>query len=142
MKDIGGKKVVGRMASAEGKILLGRGLKFLREGTVGKGDPFETARIAGISAVKRTSYMIPLCHNIPIEFADVGFIVDDEGVTVRCIVKSHGKTGVEMEALSGAVVALLTLWDMVKEYEKDEKGNYPNTMITEIRVVKKVKEDG
>ncbi len=105
-----------------------------------KGDPFPVAEVAGILAAKRVSELIPLCHPIPLTKVDVSFRIGEDHVEARCRVVADYKTGVEMEALTGVTVALLTLWDMVKYLEKDEEGQYPTTRITEVRVVEKRKE--
>ena len=140
MVDISGKGEVAREASAEGRIRLrGETLRAIREGTVIKGNVLATARVAAILAVKETPRIIPLCHPIPLSGIEVDF-ADGAGfirATVR--VRSRGPTGVEMEALTGVSVALLTIWDMVKSAEKDEAGQYPETGIEGIRVISKKK---
>jgi len=85
--------------------------------------------------------LIPFCHPIPINNIRVDFEIEEEVVKATCRVKSIAKTGVEMEALTGVNIALLNLWDVVKMYEKDEKGQYPSTQIYEVKVEKKIKED-
>ncbi len=82
-----------------------------------------------------------MCHQIPITGIDVQFDLGMENVKVTVEVKSIGKTGVEMEALHGVSVALLTIWDMVKSVEKDETGNYPSTAIKNIQVIEKIKQE-
>lgn len=141
MIDITLKEVVYREAVAEGIIKLRKDtLKRILEGRVEKGDVLTVARVSAISAVKKTSELIPLCHNIPITHVSVNFdVLDDERLRVRVSVKALAKTGVEMEALTGASIALLNIWDMVKSYEKDEYGQYPCTLIERISVVSKVK---
>jgi len=90
--------------------------------------------------VKKVPDLIPLCHQIPITNVSVDIeILDENTIKVTCIVKSIAKTGVEMEALTGVNVALLNIWDVVKMYEKDDKGQYPSTIISEIRVDEKIK---
>jgi cyclic pyranopterin phosphate synthase len=142
MVDISGKGEVAREAVAEGRIRLREPtLRAIREGTLVKGNVLATARVAAILAVKETPRIIPLCHPIPLSGIDVDF-EDGEGfirATVR--VHSRGPTGVEMEALTGVSVALLTVWDMVKSAEKDEAGQYPETEIDGIRVLEKRKGD-
>ncbi len=141
MVDISEKEDVIRRAVAEGFIRLRREtVEAIRRGEVPKGDPIGVANVSAVMAVKKTPEIIPMCHPIPITSVNVEFNVKDEGVHVRCEVKSIGKTGVEMEALTGVAVALLTVWDMVKGLEKDEKGEYPYTRIEYIRVVEKRKE--
>jgi len=140
MVDISEKKEVVREAVAEGRIRLREAtLRAIREGTLVKGNVLATARVAAILAVKETPRIIPLCHPIPLSGIDVDFD-DGEGfirATVR--VRSRGPTGVEMEALTGVSVALLTIWDMVKSAEKDKAGQYPETGIDGIRVLGKRK---
>jgi len=141
MVDISNKDIVNRYANATGKICLtGPTIESIRSGTVKKGNVLATARTAAILAVKRVPELIPMCHQIPITSIDVEFEVEDEHINANVEVRTVGKTGVEMEALTGVSVALLTIWDMVKSAEKDETGNYPSTAIKDIRVVKKVKE--
>ena len=140
MADITKKKAVPRTTEATGRITLTKGtIKAIRERKVEKGDPIAVAEIACIQAVKRTSELIPMCHNIPIDAVDANFDVGDNYVEARCRVSATYKTGVEMEALTGVSVALLTIWDMVKYLEKDEGGQYPSTMISDIRVIEKRK---
>ena len=140
MVDISKKNDVIRVAVAEGFIKLREEtVRAIKEGKIPKGDVLTVASIAAVLAVKKTPELIPMCHPIPITSVDVDFDVSNEGVKVRCTVKSVGKTGVEMEALTGVSVALLTIWDMVKALEKDETGNYPYTRIDGIRVLEKVK---
>jgi len=141
MVDITAKNHVYREAVATGFIRLKPDtLRLLREGKVEKGDVFPVAQTAAILAAKKTADLIPLCHPIPITNVDVSFVIEEEGVSVTAIVKSVGKTGVEMEALQAVSQALLTIWDMVKKYEKDERGQYPTTVITDIKVINKLKE--
>ncbi len=142
MVDISGKKDSLRIASASGDIKL-RPLTIdaIRNQQVTKGNVLATARIAAILAVKKTPELIPMCHQIPINSIDISFDVSSTTITVEVTVKSDGKTGVEMDALTGVSAALLTIWDMVKSAEKDETGNYPLTMIQEIKVISKIKEE-
>ena len=140
MIDITRKEDVVRIAIAEGEIKLKKGtIKAIIDGKIEKGDVLSTATVAAVLAVKKTPEILPLCHPIPITNVKVDFSLNDDRVKVRCQVKSVGKTGVEMEALVGVSVALLTIWDMVKGLEKDEKGQYPETFISNIRVIKKIK---
>jgi cyclic pyranopterin monophosphate synthase len=140
MVDIGHKKVISRMARASGFILLKKEtLKKIESKAVPKGDVLAVAQTAAILAVKRTTDLVPLTHPIPITGTDVDLKIEKDGVRVEVEVRSMGQTGVEMEALSGVSGALLTIWDMVKGLEKDETGQYPTTLIRDIRVVKKVK---
>ncbi len=141
MVDVGGKEDVVRVAVAEGIIRLRPStVKAILEGRIEKGDVFTVAKVAAIVAVKKTSELLPLCHNVPISYVDVEFeVLDESRVVVRTTVKAIAKTGVEMEALVGTSVALLTIWDMVKKYEKDEVGQYPETRVELVKVVEKVK---
>jgi cyclic pyranopterin phosphate synthase len=140
MVDICGKGEVVREATASGRIYLRpETLAAIREGTVVKGNVLATARVAATLAVKNTSNIIPMCHPIPISSIAVDFSDGDGFIETTVIVKMSGRTGVEMEALTGVSVALLTVWDMVKSAEKDKDGQYPVTRITDIRVVEKKK---
>ncbi len=140
MVDVTEKREVVRVAKAEGFIRLRREtVKAIRENRTPKGDVLNVSNVAGILAVKKTPELIPMCHPIPITSVSLDFEIADEGVKVVCTVKSVGKTGVEMEALTGVSVALLTIWDMVKALEKDESGNYPHTRIEYVRVIEKIK---
>lgn len=140
MVDIGEKDVVRRKAIASGRIVLGkRSLDAIRSGTVRKGDVLEAAKITAIQAVKSTPDIIPYCHPIPIESVKVDFELSNDSLSCTVEVIAHYKTGVEMEALTGVSAALLTIWDMVKYLEKDEKGQYPSTRIADIEVVTKEK---
>ena len=141
MVDVSDKPEILREATATGTVKLkNKTIRLIKEGKVAKGDPFHTARIAGILAAKRTSSLIPLCHALPL--TSVGIDVKIEGKTrvkVTAKVKAKAPTGVEMEALAATATSLLTIWDMVKQYEKDAQGQYPSTVIENIHVLKKVK---
>jgi cyclic pyranopterin phosphate synthase len=140
MVDISGKSDVVREAVAAGKIFLrSETLKAIREGAVVKGNVLSTARVAATLAIKDTPRLIPMCHMISISAITVDFNEGDGYLESVVRVKSTGKTGVEMEALTGVSVALLTIWDMVKSAEKDARGQYPVTRIEEIHVVEKKK---
>lgn len=141
MVDISDKGDVVRIAIAEGVIKLKKEtVKAIKENRVAKGNVLNTATVAGILAVKKTPDLIPMCHPIPISHVRIDFEIDEDRIKAICEVKSLGKTGVEMEALMGVTNALLTIWDMVKSLEKDESGNYPHTVIADIRVVRKEKQ--
>ena len=144
MVDVTAKPEVYREAKAKGAIKLKpETIRLIREGKIEKGDPFHVAKVAGILAAKNTSSLIPLCHPLPLTSVEVDLqIVDDSTIEVETTVKTRAQTGVEMEALAAATVALLTVWDMTKQYEKDKRGQYPHTSIQDIRVVRKVKEEG
>ncbi|MHA1754930.1 MAG: cyclic pyranopterin monophosphate synthase MoaC [Candidatus Odinarchaeia archaeon] len=142
MVDITEKPEVERIAIAEGSIKLKENTIFaIKNGEIKKGDPLINARYAAINAVKKTSSLIFLAHPIPITNVDVQFNVDYDTNIIKIIVtvKSIGKTGVELEALNGVMVGLLSIWDMVKYLEKDEKGQYPTTEIFGVRVIEKIK---
>ncbi len=142
MIDISSKPIVYRRAVAIGKIRLGHDSIFsIVNGTNPKGDVLENAKLAAIQAVKKTPDLIFMCHPISIEAVKVRFTIDEnEGiVTTRVEVHASSKTGVEMEALSGVMAALLTLWDVCKRFEKYKTGNYPSTEIFEVKVLEKEK---
>jgi len=141
MIDISKKDTVPRIARASGKIKLKKEtIEKIKNMKVEKGDALTIAKVAAINAVKKVPDLIPFCHPIPITNITIDFELEDETIKVTCRVKSIAKTGVEMEALTGVNIALLNLWDVVKMYEKDEKGQYPSTLIYDIQVEKKVKE--
>lgn len=141
MVDVTAKPEIFRQATAEGSIRLRpETIKLIRTGKVAKGDPIQTAKTAGILAAKRTSDTIPLCHPLPLTNVEISIrIADKTTVKVTATVKTKAQTGVEMEALTATAVSLLTIWDMVKQYEKDAGGQYPTTRIDNIRVIKKLK---
>jgi cyclic pyranopterin phosphate synthase len=143
MVDVTAKPEVYREAKAKGAIKLKpETIRLIREGKIEKGDPFQVAKVAGILAAKNTSSLIPLCHPLPLTSVEVALDVpDDSTVEVETTVKTRAQTGVEIEALVAAVVSLLTVWDMTKQYEKDRSGQYPYTTIQDIHVVKKIKEE-
>jgi cyclic pyranopterin phosphate synthase len=142
MVDVSDKAEVLRKATAKGTMKLKRETVALIEaGKIAKGDPLYTAKIAGVLAAKKTSELVPLCHPLPLTNVEVkAEIVDEVTVEVLATVKTKAQTGVEMEALTAASVALLTIWDMTKQYEKDAVGQYPTTAIENICVVKKLKQ--
>ncbi len=141
MVDITGKPEVYREASAKGRIKLRKEtVKLILQGKIEKGDPINTAKIAGVLAAKNTNSLIPLCHQIPLTKVDVKVrVVDDSTIEVESTVKTKAQTGVEMEAITATAIALITIWDMTKKYEKDREGQYPYTCIQDIRVTEKIK---
>lgn len=140
MVDISAKPEMFRVAEASGFIRLKREtLEKIKAGEVPKGDVLSVARTAAILAVKRTPELVPLTHPIPLTSVDVDLKLEGEGVRTNVRVKAAAKTGVEMEALVGVTAALLTVWDMVKGFEKDDAGQYPTTAITDVMVERKVK---
>jgi len=140
MIDITGKKVLLREALVSGRIILSpETVKKIRENQIKKGDPLVVAEIAAMKAAKETYLLIPHCHQIPLNMVELSFSIGNNFVEANCLVKAEAMTGVEMEALVGASIALTTIWDMVKYLEKDKDGQYPSTRISDIKVVKKLK---
>ncbi|PVX24796.1 MAG: cyclic pyranopterin monophosphate synthase MoaC [Candidatus Bathyarchaeum sp.] len=142
MVDVTAKPEVYREAKAKGSIKLkAETVTRIRDGKIEKGNPFEVAKVAGILAAKNTSSLIPLCHPLPLTGVEIKLhTVGDSTVEVEATVKTKAQTGVEMEALAATSTALLTVWDMTKQYEKDADGQYPSTSIQDLHVVNKVKE--
>ena len=133
MVDVGGKAVTAREAVARGHIRVSaEALKQVRAGRLKKGDPLETARLAGIMAAKQTAALIPLCHPLPISHADVQLTPVRDGYAIEATVRTTAPTGVEMEALTAVSIAALTIYDMVKAVDK-------TMVIGDIRLVKKTK---
>ncbi|WP_088184081.1 cyclic pyranopterin monophosphate synthase MoaC [Sphingobium sp. Z007] len=119
MVDVGAKAVTAREAIASGRIdMSADAARAIADGLVKKGDVLAVARVAGIMAAKRTADLIPLCHPIALSAVTVDFYLDDSGVTVTATARTAGQTGVEMEALTAASVALLTVYDMAKALDK------------------------
>ena len=119
MVDVGGKDVTRREALAAGSIRISReAMRLIREGKAAKGNVVETARIAGVLGAKRTSELVPLCHPLPIDYADVRITATESGFDIEAEVRTTGKTGVEMEALTAVSVAALTIYDMAKAADK------------------------
>jgi len=140
MVEVSSKDDIRRVARASGRIRLKKDtILQVMEGKIEKGSVLTTAQVAAIAAVKKTPDIIPLCHQLQITGVDVDFEFHDEEIEAKVEVRSTGKTGVEMEAITGVSVALLTIWDMVKAAEKDEKGQYPVTEIGRIKVIEKLK---
>jgi cyclic pyranopterin phosphate synthase len=133
MVDVGGKPDTARVAVAAGEVrMLPATLALIRDGALKKGDVFTTAQLAGIMAAKRTAELIPLCHPLPLTHIEVLCELNDElpGVTITATVRTTGKTGVEMEALTAVSVAALTIYDMAKAAEK-------TMQITHVRLLEK-----
>ena len=121
MVDVSEKEVTHRTATACGKIIVGQEiLASIKENTNKKGDVLAVARVAGIMAAKRTSELIPLCHLLMLTKCTIDFTINEEEkyIEAKCTVKTDGKTGVEMEALTGVQIALLTIYDMCKAIDK------------------------
>lgn len=138
--EIGSKPIVERKATATGLLHLQEASKrAIVDKTVKKGDVLEASTIAAIQAVKETPRIIPHCHPIPLEGCKVDWAW--EGTSLRCTVhvSAHYKTGIEMEAITGASAGLLCVLDMIKSYEKDEQGQYPTTLISDLKIIEKRK---
>lgn len=119
MVDVGGKPVQKRIAIAEGFIRLqAETIRLIRDNEIKKGDVLTIAKIAGIQGAKQTPGLIPLCHQLQVSKVDVHTMIEDTGVKVKAEVHCNGQTGVEMEALTGVSIALLTIYDMCKAVDK------------------------
>lgn len=142
MTDVTGKPVIGRQAEAVGRIHLSSDtILRITQGQVKKGNPLLVAEVAAVNAAKLAHLLIPHCHQIALDMVEVSFEVSKGSIETRCLVRTRSRTGVEMEALVGVTIALNTIWDMVKYLEKDERGQYPSTRITDIKVVRKEKDE-
>jgi cyclic pyranopterin phosphate synthase len=131
MVDVSDKATTSREAVARGRITMSReALRQIRAGAVKKGDPLQTARLAGIMAAKQTSNVIPLCHPLPLTHAEVTLKPLADGYEIEARVRTNAQTGVEMEALHAVAVAALTIYDMVKAVDK-------RMVIGNIRLVEK-----
>ena len=140
MVDITSKSDVVRIACAKGRIKLRpETIERIKNNDVEKGDVIDVTKVVVLSAVKKTSEMLPFCHPIQITHIDTSINLNEEYIEVEVCVKAYAKTGVEMEALMGVSMALLNIWDMVKKYEKDPEGQYPHTSIEYIKVIEKKK---
>ena len=119
MVDVSGKAATARVAIAEGTITMSaEALSAIRDGALKKGDALAVARVAGIMAAKKTSDLIPLCHPLPLSSVGIDFTFEDQRIRVNATARTTGQTGVEMEALTAASLALLTLYDMAKAIDK------------------------
>lgn len=135
MVDVSAKAVSAREALAAGRIILRpETLALIAENKIAKGNVFATARIAGVQAAKQTSQLIPLCHGLNLSHVDVEIASVENGVEVKCTARTAAQTGVEMEALTGVSLALLTIYDMCKAVDKEMQ-------ITDVRLLKKTKRD-
>lgn len=133
MVDVSAKPLSARSAVARGCITLAKEtVALVRKNGIAKGDVIATARIAGIQAAKRTAHLIPLCHTIPLSEVKIDIALSHEGAEVTCTARTVAQTGVEMEALTGVAVALLTLYDMCKAVDKEME-------IGDVRLVEKTK---
>ena len=119
MVDVGDKPITDRVAVARGTITMSRAaVRLIRAGAVKKGDPLQTARLAGILAAKQTSSLIPLCHPLPLSSVNIELIARARGYEIEATVRTTSQTGVEMEALTAVAVAALTIYDMLKAVDK------------------------
>ena len=135
MVDVSAKPVMAREATAAGHIRLSaETLALIAANKIAKGNVFATARIAGVQAAKQTSHLIPLCHGLNLSHVDVDIASDDRGVEVKCTARTAAQTGVEMEALTGVSLALLTVYDMCKAVDKEME-------ISAVRLLSKTKRD-
>jgi cyclic pyranopterin phosphate synthase len=142
MVDVSNKAEVYREATATGTIKLKtETINLITAAKIAKGDPLYTAKIAAILAAKKTSEIVPLCHPLPLTNVEANIEVAEKTIVKATVtVKTKAQTGVEMEALTAVSAALLTVWDMTKQYEKDATGQYPSTAIENVHVVKKFKQ--
>jgi cyclic pyranopterin phosphate synthase len=120
MVDVSAKPLSSRTAVAAGKISLRKEtVDLVRKNEIAKGDVIATAKIAGIQAAKQTAHLIPLCHPLPLSEVKIDIDISGDGADVRCTARTVAQTGVEMEALTGVTVALLTIYDMCKAVDKE-----------------------
>lgn len=131
MVEVGDKKDTKRVAIAYGRIRMKKEtIQLIKDGLIKKGDVLSVAQVAGIMASKRTSHLIPMCHNIFITGSNIRFNILEEAIEIEAEVKTVGKTGVEMEALTAVSLAALTIYDMCKAVDK-------GMVIEEIKLIKK-----
>jgi len=131
MVDVGKKPDTKRVAVAKGRVVMTpQTLELIRKNEIAKGDVLTVAQVAGITAAKRTSELIPLCHPLLLTNISVDFDLQDDGIEIRAIVEATGKTGVEMEALTAVTVSALTIYDMCKAQDRAMR-------IQDVRLVKK-----
>src|SRR6266496_3691636 len=134
MVDVSAKSMSKRRAVASGKIRLRREtLELISKNKIAKGNVFATARIAGIQAAKQTAQLIPLCHTLPLGEVKIDIVTSNDGAEVKCTARTVAQTGVEMEALTGVSIALLTVYDMCKAVDKEME-------ISGIRLIEKTKQ--
>jgi cyclic pyranopterin phosphate synthase len=133
MVDVSAKPLSKRRAVAGGKIRLQRDtLDLIAKDQIAKGNVFATARIAGIQAAKQAAQLIPLCHTLPLAEVKIEIVTSNDGAEVKCTAQTIAQTGVEMETLVGATVALLTIYDMCKAVDK-------NMVISHVHLLEKTK---
>ena len=135
MVDVSSKPLSARMAIAAGKIRLRpETIDLISANKITKGDVFATARLAGIQAAKKTADLIPLCHTLPLSEIKIDIVMSEMAVEVTCTARTVAQTGVEMEALTGVAIALLTIYDMCKAVDKEMQ-------ISDIRLMEKTKQN-
>jgi len=135
MVDVSAKPMSARTAVAKGKIKLQRRtLDLIGKDQIAKGNVFATARLAGIQAAKQTAHLIPLCHAIPLGEVKIDIVATRDGAEVTCTARTVAQTGVEMEALTGVALALLTIYDMCKAVDK-------KMQIADVRLIRKTKSE-
>src|SRR5205807_1973439 len=133
MVDVSGKPMSTRTAIAKGRIKLQRKtLDLISKDQIAKGNVFATARLAGIQAAKQTAHLIPLCHTLPLADVKIDIVSARDGAEVTCTARTIAQTGVEMEALTGVSIALLTIYDMCKAVDKKMR-------IADVQLIKKTK---
>ena len=133
MVDVSAKPMSARTAIAKGKIKLQRKtLELISKDRIAKGNVFATARLAGIQAAKQTAHLIPLCHTLPLSEVKMDIVAARDGAEVSCTARTVAQTGVEMEALTGVTIALLTIYDMCKAVDK-------KMQLADVRLIKKTK---
>ena len=134
MVDVSTKPMSKRRAVATGRIRLQREtIDLISKDQIAKGNVFTTARIAGIQAAKQTAHLIPLCHTLPLGEVKIDIVTSNDGAEVKCTAQTVAQTGVEMEALVGVTVALLTIYDMCKAVDD-------SMVISDVRLVQKTKQ--
>ena len=140
--DISKKKLVKRVATATGQLKLSKpSIDAINANKVKKGNVIEASTIAAIQAVKETSRIIPHCHPIPLEGCNVDWEISDTVLHCTVTVTANYKTGIEMEAITGVCAGLLCALDMVKSYEKDNDGQYPDSEISQVKIISKYKSE-
>ena len=140
--DISEKKLVKRVATATGQLKLSKpSINAINANKVKKGNVIEASTIAAIQAVKETPRIIPHCHPIPLEGCNVDWEISDTVLHCTVTVTANYKTGIEMEAITGVCAGLLCALDMVKSYEKDNDGQYPDSEISQVKIISKYKSE-
>lgn len=140
--DISGKKVIKRVATATGQLKLTKeSIDAINTNQVKKGNVIEASTIAAIQAVKETPRIVPHCHPIPLEGCNVDWEISGTVLHCTVTVTANYKTGIEMEAITGVCAGLLCALDMVKSYEKDPSGQYPDSEISQVKIISKYKSE-